>query len=149
MMNIGLFKNLFRKRKLRLSHPRFLVYQELSKASAPLSPQELYQNLLKKKRRIGLTSTYRSLDLFESLGIVFRIINGSSVKYKLCALENHHHHIVCKTCGDVVELDFCDISDWARKVVASTGYQVTDHQLNFYGFCKACKSLQKPQSAER
>jgi Fur family ferric uptake transcriptional regulator len=148
-MNIGLFKNLFREKKLKLSHPRLLIYQELSNTLNPLSTQELYQSLLKKEKRIGLTSIYRSLDLFESLGIVFKIINGSNVKYKLCELEDHHHHIVCKNCGNVVELDFCDISGWSKKVMESTGYEVTDHQLNFYGFCKECKPLQRPQSAER
>jgi len=122
-----------------MSHPRLLIYQELSTAVRSLTPQELYQHLLKKKRRIGLTSIYRSLDLFESLGIVFKIINGPNVKYKLCESGNHHHHIVCKTCGDVVELNFCDISNWSKKVKESTGYQVTDHQLNFSGFCKACR----------
>jgi len=140
-MNKGLFKSLFKDKRLRLSHPRFLIYQELSNAEAPLSPQELYQCLLKKRRKIGLTSIYRSLDLFESLGILFKIINGSSVKYKLCESEDHHHHIICKACGDVVELNFCDISNWSKKVTESTGYQVTDHQLNFYGLCKSCKPL--------
>jgi Fur family ferric uptake transcriptional regulator len=148
-MNIGLFRNIIKEKKLSLSHPRLLIYQELSNALNPLGPQELYQGLLKKKKKIGLTSIYRSLDLFESLGIVFKIINGSSVKYKLCELKDHHHHIVCKTCGHVVELDFCDIAGWSKKVMESTGYQVTDHQLNFYGFCRACKPLQRPQSAER
>ena len=138
-MNIGLFRNLFKEKKLSLSHPRLLIYQELSNASTPLSPLEIYQNLLKKKKKIGLTSIYRSLELFESLGFVFKIINGSNVKYKLCELENHHHHIVCKACGNVVELNFCNISDWSKKVSESTGFQVVDHQLNFYGFCKACK----------
>ena len=148
-MNIGLFRNIIKEKKLRLSHPRLLIYQELSNAVNPLGPQELYQGLLKKEKRIGLTSIYRSLNLFESLGIVFKIINGSSFKYKLCELEDHHHHIVCKTCGHVVELNFCDISDWSKKVMESTGYEVTDHQLNFYGFCRACKPLQRPQSVER
>ena len=141
-MNIGLFRNLFKEKKLSLSHPRLLIYQELSNASTPLSPLEIYQNLLKKKKKIGLTSIYRSLELFESLGFVFKIINGSNVKYKLCELENHHHHIVCKACGNVVELNFCDISDWSKKVSESTGFQVVDHQLNFYGFCKSCRPLQ-------
>lgn len=148
-MNKGFFKTLFKDKKLRLSHPRVLIYQELSNAKTPLSPQKLYQCLLKNRRKIGLTSIYRSLDLFESLGIVFKIINGSSVTYKLCKSEDHHHHIICKACGDVVELNFCDISDWSKKVTESTGYQVIDHQLNFYGLCKACRPLQKPQSAER
>jgi Fur family ferric uptake transcriptional regulator len=138
-MNKGLFINFFKDKKLRLSHPRLLIYQVLSDTKTPLSPQELYQILLKKQKRIGLTSIYRSLDLFESMGMVFKIINGSSVKYKLCEIEDHHHHIICKACGNVVELNFCDISDWSKKVTESTGYQVIDHQLNFYGFCKACK----------
>ena len=148
MMNIGLFKNLFREKKLRMSHPRLLIYQELSNALNPLSPQGLYRGLLKKKKRIGLTSIYRSLDLFESLGIVFRIVKGSNVRYKLSELEEHQHQIICKKCGDVGEFDFCEISDWSRKVMESTGYEVTDHQLNFYGFCKACQTLQRPQSAD-
>jgi Fur family ferric uptake transcriptional regulator len=140
-MNKELFKSLVRGKKLRLSYPRLLIYQELSSLKSPSSPQEIYQCLLRKQRRIGLTSIYRALDLFESLGIVFKIINGSGVKYKLCEIEDHHHHIICKACGDVVELNFCDISDWSKKVTESTGYQVVDHQLNFYGFCKACKPL--------
>jgi Fur family ferric uptake transcriptional regulator len=139
-MNIGLFRNIFKEKKLSLSHPRLLIYQELSNASTPLSPLEVYQNLLKKKKKVGLTSIYRSLELFESLGFVFKIINGSNVKYKLCELENHHHHIVCKACGNVVELNFCNISDWSKKVAESTGYQVVEHQLNFFGVCKACKT---------
>ncbi len=143
MMNIGLLRSLFRKKKLSLSHPRLLIYQELSSALNPLSPSEIYQNLLKKRKKIGLTSIYRSLALFESLQIVFKITNGSAVKYKLCESENHHHHIICKACGNVVELNFCDISDWSKKVAESTGYQVVDHQLNFLGLCKACRSLQK------
>jgi Fe2+ or Zn2+ uptake regulation protein len=148
-MNKGIFKDIFRERKLRLSHPRFLIFQELSNAEAPLGPQELFQCLLRKRRRIGLTSVYRSLDLFESLGIVFKVTSGTSVKYVLCELKDHHHHVICKRCGQVVEMNFCDISKWSKKVMESTGYQVTDHQLSFYGFCKVCKPLQRPQSAER
>ncbi len=148
-MNIGLLRNSFKEKKLSLSHPRLLIYQELSNALSPLSPSEIYQTLLRKKKKIGLTSIYRSLDLFESLELVFKIINGPSVKYKLCKLEDHHHHIVCKACGNVVELNFCDISDWSKKVTEFTGYQVVDHQLNFYGFCRSCKPLQRPQSAGR
>ena len=139
-MNVGFFKNTFKEKKLRMSYPRLLIYQELSNALRPLSPQELYRGLMKKKRSIGLTSIYRSLDLFESLGIAFKIVKGSAVKYKLCELEDHHHHIICKACGRVVEFDFCDIEGWSQKVLASTGYEVTDHQLSFYGFCRACRT---------
>lgn len=139
-MNKAVFRNLFKAKKLSMSHPRLLIYEELANSISPVGPLELYGNLVKKRKKIGLTSIYRSLDLFESLGIVFKITNGSAVKYKLCESENHHHHIICKACGNVAELNFCEISDWSKRVAESTGYQVIDHQLNFLGFCKACKS---------
>lgn len=147
-MNIVLLRNVFREKKLSLSHHRLLIYQELSNALSPLSPSEIYQSLLKKKKKIGLTSIYRSLELFESLGMVFKIVNGSTLRYKLCELVDHHHHIVCKACGNVVELNFCDISNWSKKVTESTGYEVVDHELNFYGFCKSCQ-LPQTSSAGR
>lgn len=136
-----MIKKIFKERGLRMSHPRLLVFRELSNAKIPMSPHDLYQCLAKKERKVGLTSIYRCLDLFESLGIAFKIINGSSVKYKLCGIKEHHHHIVCKRCGNVAEVHFCDILGWSQKVIESTGYEVTDHQLHFYGFCKACKEL--------
>ena len=139
-MNKELFKELIRENNLRLSHPRFLIYQELSSAMTPLSPLELYRTLNSKKRKIGLTSIYRCLDLFESLGIVFKIMARPIVKYKLCESDYHHHHIVCKRCGKVVELNFCDISNWSRKATESTGYEITGHQFVLYGFCTDCRS---------
>jgi Fur family ferric uptake transcriptional regulator len=132
-------KSVFRNKKLRMSQPRQVIYQQLSATSKPLSPQEIYRGVLKEDRKIGLTSIYRCLDLFETLGIAFRVVLGPHVKYKLCELEHHHHHIVCKACGHVVELEFCDMPKWSKKVMKSTGYQVTDHQLSFYGVCRACR----------
>ena len=49
-MDTGLFKGIFKDKRLRLSHPRLWIYQELANAKSFLSPQELYQCLLKKHR---------------------------------------------------------------------------------------------------
>src|SRR5512143_2605108 len=103
MKDPELFKSILDGRKLRRSHPRILIYQELAEARTLLSPQEIYRCLFKKRKKVGLTSVYRFLEIFESMGMVFRIQNGSSVKYKLCELEDHHHHIVCKACGNIAE----------------------------------------------
>ena len=134
-----ILRHKFREKKVRLSLPRLLVYQLFSKTSTPMSPREVYQRLLKRGKHVGLTSIYRTLDLFESAGILFKIVRGPTIRYKLCELEDHHHHIICNTCGDVGEFGFCDLSSLTRKVMKSTGYQVMDHQLNLYGVCKICR----------
>ncbi len=140
MVNKELVKASLKEKNLRLSRPRLLIYGELADSNSPVTPQELYRRLRNKNWNIGLTSIYRSLELFESLGIAFKITSAPSiVRYKICEVRAHHHHIICKTCGEVVELDFCDISEWSKKVMKSTGFQVTDHHLDFYGFCNTCK----------
>jgi Fe2+ or Zn2+ uptake regulation protein len=54
-MNKGLFKTIFRDKKLRLSRPRFLIFRGLSIAEHPLSPQELYQCLFEKQRMLSIS----------------------------------------------------------------------------------------------
>ncbi len=147
-MNQELFRKAFKEKKLRISHPRLLIYKELSQTQTPLSAQELYQSLTKKQRRIGLTSIYRCLNLLESMGMAFKISDGSNVRYKLCELENHHHHMVCKNCGKILEFDLCEIQSWSEKIIESTGFQITEHHLEFYGFCKECRLLMEETGSE-
>lgn len=138
-MDATLFKKTFRERKLRLSHARFSVFEELSRTERPLSPRELYDDLLRKKKRIGLTSIYRALDLLESLGIVFKTMSGAVARYRLCGMERHHHHIVCERCGEVVEFDFCDLPHWRKHLDRMTGYKITAHRFEFVGLCRRCR----------
>jgi Fur family ferric uptake transcriptional regulator len=140
------FKSIFKDRNLRVSQPRRLVYQTLAQAEEALTPQEIYQSLLRDRRKIGLTSIYRCLDLFETLEMVFKMAEGPAVRYTLCELEYHHHHIICSRCGEVAEVDFCDLSRWDRKVSESTGYEVTGHELRFYGLCRACNQKSKKET---
>lgn len=122
-----------------MSYLRLLIYEDLLGTPDPVSPQEIYRRLLKRERRIGLTSIYRSLDLFETLGIAFKVVMGTQVKYKLCTLEDHHHHVICNRCGNVAEVKLCDMPKWAKKVMASTGYEITDRELSFQGLCGPCR----------
>ena len=138
-MDVLFFKKTFRERRLRVSHARLVVFQELSRNRKALSPRELYQGLLRKKKGVGLTSVYRSLELLASLGIVFKTMSGTVTRYKLCGLAGHHHHIVCERCGEVVEFDFCDLPHWTKRLARMTGYQITAHHFDFVGLCRGCQ----------
>jgi Fur family ferric uptake transcriptional regulator len=139
-MNKEDFKKFVKLKNLRISIPRLLIYQVLSNAKHPLTAQEIYGLILKDKKKVGLTSIYRTLDLFEAIGIVFKLVTNSTVKYLLCKSSNHHHHLICKACGEVIELELCDLSELIKKIMELTNYNVTDHQLSFFGYCKSCKA---------
>jgi Fe2+ or Zn2+ uptake regulation protein len=76
--------------------------------------------------------------MLEGLGLVRRLgFNKSSFFYELVRSNDHHHHVVCRRCGRVEELE--NISEkFVNEVVAQTKFKIEDHNLEFFGLCKEC-----------
>ncbi|MSV39911.1 MAG: transcriptional repressor, partial [Actinobacteria bacterium] len=85
------------------SNPR--VLNTLERAGGFASAQEVYRLMQREGESIGLTTVYRSLQSLVSDKIVdvLRRDDGEAI-YRLCG-GAHHHHLVCKGCGDTVEIE--------------------------------------------
>ena len=85
------------------SNPR--VLSTLERAGGFASAQEIYRLMQREGESIGLTTVYRSLQSLVSDKIVdvLRRDDGEAI-YRLCG-DAHHHHLVCKGCGDTVEIE--------------------------------------------
>jgi Fur family ferric uptake transcriptional regulator len=102
------------------------------------SAQELHQILRREGDGIGLTTVYRSLQSLVDDKIVdlLRREDGEAI-YRLCG-ENHHHHLVCKSCGDTVEIEGGAIEKWAKTMAEEFGYRDVGHTAEIFGICKKC-----------
>ena len=99
---------------------------------------EQHQSLEGIRRRcpeVGLVTVYRTLDLLGRLGLVRRLDLGDGPRYELA--EDHHHHMICESCGDISEFDECPI-DPTRLPLTET-FEINSHSLEVYGRCGACK----------
>src|SRR3989337_873572 len=70
--------------------------------------EEQHQSLEEVRARcpeVGLVTVYRTLGLFGELGIVRRLDLGDGARYELA--EDHHHHMICESCGDISEFEPC------------------------------------------
>jgi len=85
--------------------------------------------------RVGMVTVYRTLDLLSEIGLVRRLDLGDGPRYELA--EDHHHHMICESCGDVSEFEECPL-DPARLLPESPGFQVRSHSVEVYGRCAAC-----------
>ena len=61
------------------------------------------------------------------------------VRYRYCASDAHHHHIVCRLCGRSAETECPELSEWADHVAASLGYSDVSHAVEVFGVCSACR----------
>lgn len=84
---------------------------------------------------VGLVTVYRTLGLLGELGLVRRLDLGDGPRYELA--EDHHHHMICESCGDISEFDQCPI-DPAR-LPEKEAFEVSAHSVEVYGRCAACK----------
>ena len=68
---------------------------------------------------------------------VLRSADGEAV-YRRCTSGEHHHHLVCRTCGRTVEVAGPAVERWAEKVAAEHGFAEVSHTLEVFGTCAAC-----------
>lgn len=98
---------------------------------------EQHQSLEEIRARcpeVGLVTVYRAIDLFSGIGLVRRLDLGDGPRYELA--ENHHHHLICESCGDISEFDVCPLDAQALRVL---DFEVSAHSLELYGRCGACQ----------
>jgi len=80
-------------------------------------------------------TVYRSLALLLELGIVRRLDLGDGARYELA--EDHHHHMICESCGDISEFDQCPLDP--GRLASRDGFEVRSHSVEVYGWCAACR----------
>ena len=114
------------------------VLATLERVGGFASAQEVYQKLERDGNRIGLTTVYRALQnlLNENIVDVLRRDDGEAI-FRLCG-DNHHHHLVCKSCGKTVEIEGGAIEKWAKATALEHGFRDIAHTAEIFGLCSSC-----------
>lgn len=101
--------------------------------------QDLHAQLRAQGAEVGLTTVYRHLQRLSSAGKVDTVRTGSGeVAYRLCGGKKHHHHLVCKRCGRVVDIDGPAIESWMRRIATDSGFVDIEHTVELVGTCRDC-----------
>ena len=123
----------------RKTRQRAAVDQVLDEVDDFISAQELFQVLRSRGSRVGLATVYRTLQALADDGRVdvLRSDGGESV-YRRCAEPDHHHHLVCRSCGAAVEISRPAVEAWADEVARAHGYVDVTHTVELFGLCPRC-----------
>jgi Fur family ferric uptake transcriptional regulator len=115
------------------------VLSALADVPAFVSAQDLHARLRQEGQTVGLTSVYRALQALSEAGLVdvVRTLTGEAT-YRRCGSEQHHHHLVCRSCGTAVEVATPSLERWVATVARKHGYVVDGHTLEITGTCSRC-----------
>jgi len=118
-----------------LTRPRQIVFDALQGKE----PQTMAA-IVKACPQIDRASVYRTINLFEQLGIVQRLQIGWKYKLELSdAFHAHHHHLTCVKCGGIIPFEE-DLS-FEKSLIALAqvnNFDMSGHQLEIQGVCQNC-----------
>ena len=139
----------FRGCGYRMTVPRQAIMDVLSSTDKHLSAEDIYMQVHKIYSNVGLTTVYRTLELFTQMGLVMKFDFGDGrARYELREGPEraHHHHLICTNCKRIIEYtDFVsgdiDLLKCTEKELSKKyNFDIKNHIIQFYGLCNKCKN---------
>jgi Fur family ferric uptake transcriptional regulator len=131
-------KALLKKNGSSLTKPRKIIFDLLLNQE----PQGMQILVKRAEGKVDRATVYRTIELFEQLGIVHRLNIGWKYKIELSdVFLGHHHHFHCTNCGTTYTLSANSMLEtMIDTVVSKDGYSPRGHQLEIYGLCSSCSA---------
>jgi len=129
-----------RRQSRKITGPRKAVLDILRKQAHPLTNREILAVM--PVRQCDLATIYRAIHLLEELGMVKQFDFGDGIaRYELVGGRSaeHHHHLVCTRCSQVVEIEDCFSAQMEKRIAARNGFRHVTHKLEFFGICPGCQ----------
>ena len=126
---------------MRQGGARRAIVEALGEQDCCLTAQEILDRLRAGDRTVGIASVYRVLDLLVGEGYVQKIELGSGIaRYEpIRPGGDHHHHLVCDSCGKVEAFEDTSLERALGRVEQQSGYDVSLHDVVLHGACGNCR----------
>lgn len=122
---------------MQVTAQRLAVYKAIER-----SPHAIADDICKAVRKelgvISRQAVYDALNAMSEHGIIRRIQPaGSAARYE--HRVDNHHHLACRSCGDLIDID-CVIGEApCLSVEHDHGYQIDEAEVTFWGYCPDCQ----------
>ena len=121
---------------VKLTDQRKIIAQVMSDSNDHPDVDELYKRVSKIDSKISIATVYRTVKLFEEVGILAKHdFKGGKARYEELS-EGHHDHLIDIKTGEIIEFVDEDIEKLQKKVAEKYGYDLVDHKLELYGVKK-------------
>ena len=129
---------LLRARGLRATSQRVVMHRLLRDSARHVSAEELLGEAGEKLPGVSLPTVYATLELFEQLGIVRRV-NGGGGTLLWDTRADAHHHMICRRCGRIEDMEAPLDLERARRVAAKSGFEPDRAEVVVSGLCADCR----------
>jgi Fe2+ or Zn2+ uptake regulation protein len=133
-------ERLLRERGLRVTRPRLAVLAVLAEGGH-LEADDVTRRVRERLDSVSTQAVYDVLAALARAGLARRVEPaGSPARYEARAGDNHHH-VVCRGCGTIADVDCAVGRAPCLDPSATEGFEVDEAEVTFWGLCPACQAL--------
>jgi len=132
----------FEAKGRRKTKARDLIASRLAELAAlgqDFCVEDLWHDLQKMDASLGRATAFRAVEMLVNMGLLNRIeFSDGSHTYRACG-DEHHHHLTCRKCHRVVDVDICIPMDQLATIGKQTEFAIEGHSLVLFGVCADCR----------
>ena len=148
---IDRFAGFLQAQGLKLTEERSALVREIFSTHYHFEADELLFRMKEKNVKISRATVYRTLELLVKSGMVRRVHLGEDhYHYEHVTGNTHHDHLVCTTCGGVIEFHDPELENRALQICERKRFTPTFHNLQILGVCDSCRRKgEQPDAPDR
>lgn len=134
-------KRIVKQKGLKYTEQREIVLVILMNAEGHLSAEEIYNEIKLKYQdsNVGIATVYRALSFLEEVNLITSITFGADGKKYESNAKAHHDHLICTSCGKIVEFVDDEIEKRQDRIAKKNKFKITSHSMQLYGTCSDCQ----------
>jgi Fur family ferric uptake transcriptional regulator len=127
-------------RRLNESKTREAVVDTFLESSDHVDLATLHERVRRTNPHVGMATVYRTMKLLEEAGLAqARDFGGRNTIYEVAVGREHHDHLICESCGTIVEFVSEPIERQQESVAARHGFELRRHKHELFGLCAKCR----------
>jgi Fe2+ or Zn2+ uptake regulation protein len=135
-----LLSKVLRERGQRVTPQRIAIARTVRELDRHTTAETVFARVSEQMPGVSLPTVYATLDLLEEVGLVRRVPTETGTAVYDPRTEDHHH-LVCRRCGDIMDVDAPVDRAELLSAAATLGFAADDAQVVVRGVCANCRAL--------
>ena len=134
------FRDILRREGLKYTAQRVAVLEELLKDQGHRECEDIYLSLRQNGSNVSRATVYRTMNILVKNGYARKMeIGDGCSRYERKVGIPHHDHLICSSCGIILEFIDQDIEDLQNKIAKRYHFKLQRHIHQLFGICKQCQ----------
>ena len=149
-MEKEIFEKFLRERGQKFTKERSAIFEKAFSYDGHFNPETLYLKIKETGMKVSRASVYRTLNILSECGLIEKVMNTEQgAVYEHTFGQKHHDHMLCVSCGGIIEFYSGDLEKLQEELCGSLNFQGVSHTLEIRGYCKKCQKNKGNREGEK